>query len=318
VNTGEMADTVVRHGQTLQVGPEAASSASHLVSTATVDAGALCRAIAVIRPGGEWEVIDFRELWWYRHVFSVFLWRNVIRRYRQTLLGPFWFILGPVVRMCIFTFALGRIAGLPSEGIPYPLFTFAALLPWELFSSGVLRSSESLVSYEHIISKVYFPRLFVPATEVIGGLVDFALSFIVLLMMMLAYGFPLTSRLVIIPFLLGITLALSLAIGLLFAAMQARYRDTTLLLGYVIQLWFIATPVAYSAAVLTNHVPHALLRLYRWNPMNGVVEAFRWALLGTGHPPDASLAVSAVVTLALLLVGAAVFARTEHSIIDLI
>lgn len=276
------------------------------------------RPLRIIRPAGDWESAGLRELWEYRYVFWVFLWRNVMRRYRQTLLGPLWFIFAPLLRMGVFSLALGVIAGLPSEGIPYPIFTYAALLPWELFATGINRSSNGLVEYEHIISRVYFPRLLLPITEVCTGLVDFSISFAILLAMTVYYGFPLTSRLLVLPFLISLSMAMSLAIGLFVAPLQARYRDVSNFVSYVVQFWFFGTPVAYSATVLSNRLPASLSQLYQLNPMNGVVEGFRWVLLGTGRAPDSYLLSTGFLVCLFLFVGAIVFRRTEHSIVDVI
>jgi lipopolysaccharide transport system permease protein len=220
--------------------------------------------------------------------------------------------------MGAFAFVLGHLAGLPSEGVPYALFTYAALLPWELFATGVSRSTSSLLTYIHIIAKVYFPRLILPASEVLSGIVDFAFSFLILLVMTLCSGYGLSLRILILPPLLLLTMALSLAVGLLFAVAQVRYRDIGTFVGYLIQFWFYATPVAYSAEVLRGRLPESLLRLYRLNPMNGVVEGFRWALFGTGRAPDISLIVTSGITVLLLLFSALVFRKTEHSIIDMV
>jgi homopolymeric O-antigen transport system permease protein len=271
----------------------------------------------VIRPAATWEGVGLSELWEYRHVFSVFLWRNVMRRYRQTLLGPLWFVLSPLLRMGVFT-ALGSIAGLPSDGVPYSVFTYAALLPWELFATGINRSGNGLVEYEHILSRVYFPRLLLPLTEVTTALVDFAISFGILLAMSTYYGFAFSSRLLVLPLLIVLTMALSLAVGLFIAPLQARYRDTSNLMSYVVQFWFFGTPVAYSASILTNRLPAGLSQLYRLNPMNGVVEGFRWALLGTGRAPDSALVATSFIVFVVLFVGAIVFRKTEHSIVDVI
>ncbi len=272
----------------------------------------------VIRPAHGFDLPDLRELWLHRHVVSALVWRNVARRYRQTLLGPIWFIVSPLIRMLLFSLVLGRLAGLPSDGVPYPIFTYTALLPWELLASGVSRSTACLVTYQHIISKIYFPRLIVPVAEVLTALVDFCLSFAILLVMVLLYDFPLTARLLVLPLLLGMTMALALSVGLFLAALQARYRDVSNILGYAMQFWFYGTPVAYSASVVNDRVPDALAVLYRFNPMNGVVEGFRWALLDTGRAPDLTLAVSGGIIVLLLLVSTVVFLRTEHSIVDLV
>ena len=273
----------------------------------------------VLRPAGRWEVVDLREIWASWPVFWAFLWRNIFRRHRQTLLGPLWFIITPLAKMLLFTFALGKIARLPSEGIPYPLFTFTALLPWELFSTGVLRSSESLVTYEHIVTKVYFPRMIIPASEVFGGLMDFGVSLVILLGMTVVYGFPLTPRLLALPGFVALATLLSLAMGLFFSGLHARYRDVSKMLQYVIQFLLYATPVAYSQTVVTKRLAGSLLTLYRLNPMYQVVEGFRWAVLSTGNAPDLRmLLVVTVLVLICLAIGAAVFANTEHSIVDMI
>jgi len=261
---------------------------------------------------------DLGDLWLHRHVISALVWRNVARRYRQTLLGPVWFIISPLIRMILFSLVLGRIARLPSDGVPYPIFTYTALLPWELLASGVTRSMMCFVTYQHIISKLYFPRIIVPVAEVLTALVDFGLSFGILLVMALFYGFDLTPRLLVLPLLLAMTMALSLSMGLLLAALQARYRDVSNFLGYVMQFWFYGTPVAYSAEVVRERVPEWVMSLYYLNPMNGVVEGFRWALLDTGRAPDLTLAASAAVIILVLLVSTMIFHRTEHSIVDLV
>lgn len=283
----------------------------------TTTAGRRTR-LATIRPARGLVLPDLQELWLHRHVLSALVWRNVARRYRQTLLGPIWFIISPLIRMLLFSLVLGRIAGLPSDGVPYPLFTYTALLPWELFANGVTRGAACFVTYQNIISKIYFPRLIVPTAEVLTALVDFCLSFAILLAMALLYGFPLTTKLLILPLLLGLTMALALGVGLLLASLQARYRDVSNILSYAIQFWFYGTPVAYSASVVQDRLPEWLLFLYRINPMNGVVEGFRWALLDTGRAPDLTLALSGAAILVFLIISSMVFLRTEHSIVDLV
>jgi lipopolysaccharide transport system permease protein len=272
----------------------------------------------IVRPARGFALPDLQELWLHRHVLSALVWRNVTRRYRQTLLGPIWFIISPLIRMILFSLVLGRLAGLPSDGVPYPVFTYTALLPWELLASGVSRSTACFVTYQHIISKIYFPRLIVPMAEVLTALVDFCLSFGILLVMTILYGFPLTPKLFVLPLLLGLTMALALSVGLLLAALQARYRDVSNFLSYAMQFWFYGTPVAYSAAIVKDRVPDFVMLLYRLNPMNGVVEGFRWALLDTGRAPDLTLAVSALMILLFLVMSSVVFLRTEHSIVDLV
>lgn len=277
-----------------------------------------CSGKIVIRPLKGIPLPDLRELWHYRQIFLALIWRNITRRYRQTLLGPIWFIFNPLVRMMLFSLVLGKIAGLPSEGVPYPIFTYTALLPWEMFASGLNRSMGCFVSYHHIISKVYFPRLIVPASEVITALVDFCLSFVILLGMMVFYNFSFSLRLLIIPVLLALTMTLSLSLGLFVAALQAHFRDISNVVGYVIQFWFYATPVAYSSSLLTTHVSEQFHFIYRLNPMNAVVEGFRWALLNTGRAPDWILALSSLLILLLLMASSIIFLRSEHSIVDVV
>ncbi len=280
--------------------------------------GAHAAPSVIIRPPGGLALPNLLELWRHRPVLFALIWRNVTRRYRQTFLGPLWFILSPLVRMVVFSLVLGGIARLPSDGVPYPIFTYAALLPWELFASGVSRSTGCFVSYNHIISKVYFPRLLLPAAEVCTALVDFGLSFGILLGMMAFYGFPFTLRLLILPLLLGMAMALALALGLWLGGPQARYRDVSNVVSYLIQFWFYGTPVAYAASVVLERLPDSLAFLYVLNPMFGVVESFRWALLGTGRPPGPMFAASAALVVILLIAGSVAFQRTEHSIVDLV
>jgi len=250
-------------------------------------------------------------------VLWILVWRNVTRRYRQTFLGPTWFIINPLMRMAVFSVLLGKLAGLPSEGVPYPLFTYAALLPWELFASGVDRGMGCLVSYHHIISKVYFPRLVLPAAEVLTALVDFLLSFGILLLMMLAYGYTPTVHILLLPLFLLMAMITALGVGLIVGPIHAHFRDTANAVRYLVQFWFYGTPVAYAASLVTDRVPPWVSWLYRFNPMNAVVEGSRWALLGTGRPPDGMMVWSFLLSLLLLCVGVLAFLRAEQSVVDL-
>ncbi len=273
--------------------------------------------VDVIAPPARVTFPDLAELWRHRSVLWVLVWRNVTRRYRQTLLGPLWFVINPLMRMVIFSVVLGNLAGLPSDGVPYPLFTYTALLPWELFAMGVDRSTTCLVSYHHIISKVYFPRLILPAAEVVTALVDFSLSFGILLLMMLVYGVDFTPRIFVLPAFLGLAMAAALAVGFFLGPLQAHYRDTSNFVKYLVQFWFYGTPVAYSATLLQGRVPEWVQTLYQANPMNAVVEGSRWALIGTGRPPDVLMLWSALATVVVLFLGSLVFLRTEQSVVDL-
>ena len=267
-------------------------------------------------PGEEARGQELRELWNYRYLIPIMARRNITFRYRQSLLGPTWYVLDPIMRMGIFSLVLGGIAQLPSEGIPYPLFVYTALLPWTILSGGVKRGTESLVTHMHIISKVYFPRLILPAAEVLTALVDFAISFVILLGMAFAFGFFPTPRYLLLPLFIVLSAMLALGVGYIFAGLHVRYRDISQFLGYFMKFWEYATPVAYSAAILQDRLPAWLFPVYRLNPMNPVVEGFRWVLVDGGRPPDWTLAVSCIVALVVLGIGVKVFTAAEHSIID--
>jgi len=269
-----------------------------------------------IGPFSLWEQPNLKELWDFRHLLFVLVRRNVFYRYRQSLLGPAWFVIDPLLKMGVFSLLLGGIAGLPSEGVPYPLFVYTAILPWTLFSSSASRSTGSLLNYIHIISKVYFPRLLLPAAEVLTSLADFAISFAILIAMALAYGYVPTIRFLIIPLLLGIPMILGLGVGYIFAGSQVRYRDVGSFVGYFLKFWEYLTPVAYSVTVISTRVPDWVIPLYQLNPMNPVVEGFRWIMVGAGRAPDWTLGVSLFVTVVVVIVGVYVFSRSEHSIID--
>jgi lipopolysaccharide transport system permease protein len=272
----------------------------------------------IIRPARGWSSLELVDLWRYRRLLLMLMWRDVKGRYRQTLLGPLWFVIGPLMRMVIFSLILGQVARLPSDGVPYPIFSYAALLPWELFAGAVGRSTGSLVEYMPIVSKVYFPRLIVPVAAALSGLVDFGISFVILLVMALLYRFPLGPRLLVLLPLILLALALALAVGMSLAALQVRYRDVGNALGYLMQLWFYGTPVVYSAALISERLPEAMRWLYQLNPMNGVVEGFRWALLGVGRAPEPLLLVTGAVVLVFLTGAAFLFHRAEQSIVDLL
>src|SRR6266699_3153627 len=220
-----------------------------------------------IDPPSGWTSIGFRELWDYRELLYFLTLRDIKVRYKQTALGAAWAVIQPFFMMVVFSLFFGRLAGVKSDGIPYPIFTFCALLPWQLFAHALTESSNSLVANERLITKVYFPRLVVPISAVLGGLLDFAIAFVILLLMMLT----------------------ALGVGLWLSALNVKYRDVRYTITFLIQFWLFATPVAYSASI----VPARWRALYGLNPMAGVVEGFRWALLGKANPAGALLAVSA-------------------------
>ncbi len=256
----------------------------------------------------------FSDLWRYRELLLFLAWRDVKVRYKQTVLGAAWALLQPLLTMVIFSVIFGLLAGLPSEGIPYPIFTFAALLPWQLFSFALNMSSISLVADQNLISKVYFPRLVIPLSSVLAGILDFAISFVVLLAMMLILRWPFSWRLALVPVLVLLALATAMAVGLWLSALNVQYRDVRYTLPFITQFWMYATPIAYSSTL----IPEKWMALYSLNPMVGVVEGFRWALLGKTEFAGVSLLISFLVVSVLLLGGLRYFQHVEDIFADVI
>ena len=267
----------------------------------------------IIEPSRGWEGLGLRDLWRYRGLLYFLTWRDVKVRYKQTLLGAAWAVLQPVLTMLIFSIIFGQLAKLPSEGIPYPIFTYTALLPWQLFAFALVNSSNSLVGSQNLVSKVYFPRLIIPIASVLPGLLDFAISFVVLIGMMIFYQVPLTPRILALPLLLILALASALAVGVWLSALNVQYRDVRYVVPFLTLFWQYATPVAYSSTL----IPAKWRLLYGLNPMSGVVEGFRWALLGKGEI-GALLWISACIVLVMLLGGMVYFRRMEASFADII
>jgi lipopolysaccharide transport system permease protein len=261
-----------------------------------------------------WVSLKLRELWDYRELFYFLVWRDVKVRYKQTALGAAWAIIQPLFTVLIFSLFFGRLAKMPSDGIPYPLFSFTALVPWTFFSYGLNQSSNSLVGSANLITKVYFPRLAVPISSVVAGTVDFLLAFCVLLVMMLHYRVSLTWNIVFLPLFFLLTLIASLGIGLWLSALNVKFRDVRLVLPFLVQIWMFATPIAYPSSLL--HEPWRTV--YGLNPMVGVVEGFRWALLGVKSPPGPMVAVSGAISILLLLGGLIYFRRMEKTFADLV
>jgi lipopolysaccharide transport system permease protein len=267
-----------------------------------------------IRPAGRWISVGLRELWEYRELLYFLIWRDVKVRYKQTALGAAWAILQPLMMMAVFSLFFGYLARLPSDGVPYPIFTLCALLPWQLFAHALTESSNSLVANERLLTKVYFPRLVVPIAAVLGGLVDCAIAFVILLLMMLYYGVVPTWAIVTLPGFILLAVITALGVGLWLSALNVQYRDVRHTMGFLIQFWLFATPVAYSSSL----VPERWRPLYGLNPMVGVVEGFRWALLGKSEPPGAVLAVSVAVVVLLLIGGLYYFRRMEQEFADVV
>jgi lipopolysaccharide transport system permease protein len=267
----------------------------------------------IIRPPRKWVPVDLHELWNYRELLTSFTMRDIKIRYKQTALGFLWAIIQPLFMMLIFTIIFGSFAKIPSDGIPYPLFSFAALLPWMLFSEGLTRSTMSMVTNSNIMTKVYFPRLIMPISGILSPLVDFAVSIIILILMMAYYGFVPTINVVFLPLFILLALATSLGIGLWLSALNVKYRDFQYTVPFIIQIWMYASPVVYSASM----IPEAIRPLYGLNPMAGVIEGFRWALLGT-EMPGSIIFVSVCVVVVLLVSGMFYFRRMEQYYADIV
>lgn len=267
-----------------------------------------------IRPTKGPLALDLRELWQYRELLYFFTWRDVKVRYKQTLLGASWAIIQPLSTMVVFTIFFGELAKIPSDGIPYPIFSFCGLLPWTLFSGALTRASGSLVSGASLITKVYFPRLIVPIAAVLAGLVDFAISFLVLLAMMLYFGYMPTAKVLFLPVFLLLAIGTGLAIGLWLSALNVHYRDVAYTVPFLTQVWLFASPVAYSSSLLSEK----WRLLYALNPMVGVIEGFRWALLGRELAVSGMTAVSAVIVAALFAGGLYYFRKMERTFADIV
>jgi lipopolysaccharide transport system permease protein len=267
-----------------------------------------------IRPSSGWVSLRLRELWSYRELLYFLIWRDVKVRYKQTALGAAWAIIQPVMGMLVFSLFFGKLAKMASDGIPYPIFSYAALVPWTFFASGLTNASVSLVGSSNLIKKVYFPRLAIPIATVLSGVVDFILAFLVLLVMMLVYGIVPTFKIFWLPLFLLLALITSLAISLWLSALNVQFRDVRYVVPFLTQFWLFATPIAYSSSLL--HEPWRTI--YGLNPMVGVVEGFRWALLNTNTRPGPMIAVSALAATVLLIGGAFYFRRMEKTFADLV
>ena len=268
----------------------------------------------VIEPSRGWSSLRLTELWEYRELLYFLVWRDIKVRYKQTVLGAAWAIIQPFFTMVVFSIFFGRLAKIPSDGIPYPIFSYAALVPWTLFAQGLHESANSLVGSANLITKVYFPRLIIPTATVLSGIVDFLLAFLVLLGMMLFYGTAPTIHALWLPLFLLLALVTSLGVGLWLSALNVQFRDVRYVVPFLIQFWLFATPIAYPSSLLSE----PFRTLYGLNPMVGVVEGFRWALLGTQTGPGAVIAVSGLTTLAILAGGAFYFRRMERTFADVI
>jgi lipopolysaccharide transport system permease protein len=270
--------------------------------------------VSVYEPSHGWLSLRMGELWTYRELLYFLTWRDIKVRYKQAALGVAWAILQPLLTMLIFSVIFGQLAKLPSDGIPYPVFSFAALLPWQLFAGALQRAGTSLVTNNNLITKVYFPRLVIPLSAVAAGVIDFAISFLVLLGLMLYYGIHPTWAILTVPFFVLFALLTALSVSLWLSALNVQYRDVQHMIPFIIQAWMYASPVAYSVGL----VPGGIWRvIYGLNPMAGVIQGFRWALLGA-NPPDELMLISIFMVLALLVSGLYYFRRMEKSFADVV
>ena len=267
-----------------------------------------------IEPSSGWASLNFKELWIYRELFYFLTWRDIKVRYKQTELGIAWAVIQPFLTMVIFSLFFGRLAKIPSDGIPYPIFAFTALVPWIFFANGLTQASNSLVGNSNLITKVYFPRIMIPISSVLSGAIDFALAFTVLFGMILYYHLSVTLTILYLPYYLLLALITALGAGLWFSALNVRYRDVRFVVPFIIQIWMFATPIAYPASL----IPGRWRLLYGLNPMVGVVDGFRWMLTGTQIQASPVVAVSTAVALATLITGALYFKRVEKTFADVV
>lgn len=268
----------------------------------------------VVQPSQGLFHLDLRAVWQYRELLYFLIWRDVKVRYKQTVIGAGWAILQPLMTMAIFTVVFGNFAKIPSDGLPYPLFAYTALLPWTYFAQAISRSGTSLVSSTNLISKIYFPRLIIPIASVATPVVDFLLSFVILLGLMGWFSVTPTWGVLALPLLLFLALLTALAVGLFLSALNVRYRDVGHTIPFLVQFWMYASPVAYPVSL----VPERWRLLYSLNPMAGVIEGFRWALLGKESPDFGVMAASASVVLVLLIGGIVYFKQMERTFADVI
>jgi lipopolysaccharide transport system permease protein len=272
------------------------------------------RVVTNIRPPKGWAALDLREIWAYRELLYFLVWRDVKVRYKQTAIGAAWAILQPFLTMVVFSVIFGKLMNVQSGGAPYPVFAYVALLSWTFFAGAVSRSSSSLVYDANMVSKVYFPRVILPLASVLSNLVDFGFAFLILLGMMIFYGIVPGAIAFTLPIFLILALLTALAVGLWLSALNVKYRDIGYAIPFLIQFWFFLTPVAYSSTIISER----WRALYGLNPMAGVVEGFRWALLGQPNPSWGMMLVSCLVILALITGGLVYFRRMEFGFADVV
>lgn len=268
----------------------------------------------VIQPAKGWFALDFKELWEYRELLWMLALREVQLRYRQTFLGVTWVILQPLLTTVIFTVIFGRLMNVSSENINYELFAFAGLLPWNVFSQSLQRAGISLTRDIRLVTRIFFPRIIIPIANAISTLIDFLVSFVILVILLFLYEIPVSLNILAIPVLLVLNLVISIGVGIIFAALNVYYRDFTYVLPFVIQIWMFASPLAYSSKV----IPPEWAWVYDLNPMVGIIDGFRWAIFGTIDFPLNSLAYALAVGIGVFTVGLVIFRRLERNFADVI
>jgi len=268
----------------------------------------------IIEPTHGWVNLQLRELWEFRELLYFFTWRDIKVRYKQTILGASWAIIQPFFTMVIFSLFFGSLAQIPSDGIPYPIFSYTALVPWQFFASGLGQAANSLVGSAHMLRKIYFPRLVMPVATILSNLVDFVLAFAVLLAMMVYFGIMPTANIIWLPFFLLLALITALGTGLWLSVMNVQFRDIRYAVPFITQFWFFATPITYPSSLLDE----PWRTIFGLNPMVGVVEGFRWVLLDSNQPPGMMAAVSAVAAVLLLVSGLFYFRRMEKTFADVV
>jgi lipopolysaccharide transport system permease protein len=284
------------------------------MSATTESSLAASRPVLRIEPLSNWWALPFRELWLYRELLYFFVWRDVKIRYKQTVIGAAWAVLQPLLLMIVFTLFFGRLAHIPTDGLPYPVFYYSALLPWMYFAASLQSATSTIVDNQRVITKVYFPRLDLPLSAVLSGLVDFAISFLMFVAIMAYYHVRPTASLMWLPAFLLLTVLTALGAGLWLSALNAIYRDVRYVVPFLVQFWLFASPLVYPS----SRVPEKWRGVYGLNPMAGVIEGFRWSLTGHGRPSARLLGESVIVVALLVVSGLAYFQKMETTVADVV
>ena len=299
----------------MTVTSEATSETKKVSDTNQIEFQPLQQHYIHIEPSKGWVSLKLVELWQYRELLYFLIWRDIKVRYKQTVLGAAWAIIQPFFTMVVFSLFFGNLAKIPSDGIPYPIFSYAALVPWTFFAYGLQQSSNSLVTSANLLKKIYFPRLVIPIASVLAGVVDFLLAFLVLLLMMLVYGIVPTLNVLFLPLFLLLAFITSLGVGMWLSAMNVQFRDVQYIIPFITQFWMFVTPIAYPSSLIKNDL---LRTIYGINPMAGVIEGFRWALLDTETVPGPIVIVSASAAVLLMISGTYYFRRMEKTFADVV